>query len=155
MKNAFLAAFLFALATTGFTQTMDLLDPVDPATEQGVKAFTKEYQNLYNQHDAHALAAFFDEEAVWNTPEGQFIGRPVIEQRLASFHFERWHARDEVITVNEVKGLGSSVIMVGSWTNTVQETGGQPISLHGFFNTLLAKDGNHWIIKLNSYELDQ
>ncbi len=137
MKQLLVPLFSFALVLTAWAQkTTDMhgLDPVDASTEQSVKALLKLFEHLYNFHQAHVLASFYADDAVWNTPEGQFTGSAEIEKRLDSFHFERSHARDEVITVNEVRSAGAIVIAVGGWTNTVQEDGGEPIALHGWFN---------------------
>jgi hypothetical protein len=58
-------------------------------------------------------------------------------------------------TVNEVRRMGSLVIAVGGWTNTVSEEGGEPIAVHGWWNVFLAKDEGGFVIKINSYGVDQ
>jgi hypothetical protein len=74
-----------------------------------------------------------------------------IEQRLASFHFGQWHVKNEVITINEMRSFDSTVVVVGSWSNTVQETGGSPIAARGFFNSVFVQSGNMWKMALNHY----
>jgi ketosteroid isomerase-like protein len=158
MKRFLVPLYILALTLTGWAQDMSImkgLDPVDAATEQDVKTFLKQFETVYNFHQADMLASFYADYAVWITPEGQFKGQTAIEKQVDSFHFKRWHARKEVITVNDVRRTDSKIIAVGGWTNTVQEDGGDPIALHGWWNAFLVKDGGGFVIKANSYGVDQ
>ena len=70
-------------------------------------------------------------------------------------HFKRWDAHDEVITVEKVRRMESVVVAGGGWTNPVQEEGGEPIALHGWWNVFLVKDEGGFVIKVNSYGVGQ
>jgi ketosteroid isomerase-like protein len=119
------------------------------------KTFLKQFENVYNFHQADILPTFYADDAVWITPEGQFKGPTAIVKQMVNFHFKHWHAQDEVITVNEVRRKESVVVAVGGWTNTVQEEGGEPIALHGWWNVFLVKDEGGFVIKVNSYGVGQ
>ena len=149
-----LAMFTLGIASPSFAQDQELLRPVDPQTDQQIRGVTAQYQKAYNERNAAAVAAFFSDSGVWNTPEGQFIGRQEIQQQLESFHFGRWYPTNEVITINEIKVFADYVGVAGSWTNTVQETGGTPISLHGYFNSLMQLIDDAWKIRYNNYSVE-
>jgi hypothetical protein len=150
-----------ALTTTGRTQ-MQMDDPhfktVDEATNKSVREFFNQFQKLYNMHQAHILASYFSESGVWKTPKGEYTGPEAIEKRMNDFDFKHWHVRDEEITVYDVRCPLETVLLavVGNWTNTVQEDGGVPIALRGWWSAMIFPDGNgSWLIQLNTYGIDE
>jgi hypothetical protein len=153
--------FSFALAIAGMAQLDDCthFKPVDEATNESVRKFFKQFEQLYNFHQAHILASYFAETGVWKTPQGNYTGSDAIEKRMDSFDFGHWHARNEVITVNDVRSLLGTVLLgvVGNWTNTVQEEGGQPIALQGWWNAMIFPDDENdsWSIQINTYGIDK
>jgi uncharacterized protein (TIGR02246 family) len=88
----------------GFAQ-----DTVDPKIAEQIRAFTMKYEEALNEHDAATTVAFFAEDAVWRTPQGTFYGRRAIEKRLESYHFHRWHIKNEVINVDRVTADGDEI----------------------------------------------
>jgi ketosteroid isomerase-like protein len=153
--------FLFSLALVpvSFAEKDNPRQPVDEAINQSVRALFKQFETAYNFHQASVVASFFAANGVWKTPSGEYTGPEAIEKRMNSFDFEHWHARDEVITANDIRtplGGGGLLIAVGVWSNTVQENGGQPISLHGWWNAALLPDGNgSWSIVENSFGISK
>jgi ketosteroid isomerase-like protein len=50
----------------------------------------------FNKNDAPAVAALYNEDAVFETPSGTFIGRQAIEKEYAKNYFEEHHSTDLV-----------------------------------------------------------
>jgi hypothetical protein len=58
-----------ALTTTGWAQIDDPhFKTVDEATNKSVREFFKHYEQLYNLHKAHELAAYFGDGGVMHPP---------------------------------------------------------------------------------------
>jgi uncharacterized protein (TIGR02246 family) len=133
-------------------------DTVDPKTAEQVRAFTVKYEEALNEHDAAAVAAFYTEDAVWKTPQGTFYGRHAIEKRLESFHFQRWHIKNEIINVERVIADGNEIRTIGTWSNTVQAADGRTKDFDGHFTSVLVAEGEAltgnitWKIRMNSYD---
>ena len=147
-----------ALAVTGFAleEGENPFSEADEATYQSVRIFFKQYQQLYNDHEAHALASFFGDGGVMHPPDEEYIGRTAIEKHINDSDFGHWHVKNEVITVNEVKTLGDLVVAVGNWSNTVQEKGGPPINLQGWWNACMQQDDKgEWAISMNNYGIQE
>jgi hypothetical protein len=59
-----------ALTTTGWAQIDDPhFKTVDEATNKSVREFFKHYEQLYNLHKAHELAAYFGDGGVMHPPQ--------------------------------------------------------------------------------------
>lgn len=145
-----LAGLIIGFAAPAFAQEGDT---VDPQIAQQIRALTKQCEQAYNKHDAAAVASFFSEDAEWKTPEGSFEGRQAIQDRLQTYHFGRWHLKNEVITVDRVDTVGFLVAATGSWSNTVQESGGNVTACNGHFTSFFARDGDTWKVRYSSYDL--
>jgi uncharacterized protein (TIGR02246 family) len=144
-----LAGFAIGFAAPTFAQQKDT---VDPQIAQQIRALAMQYEKAFNEHDAAAVSALFTEDAVWRTPQGTFYGRHSIEQRMAKYHFQRWHSNNEVINVDRVISVGDEVRAIGTWSNTVQETDGSTKDLDGHFTSVCVLEGDTWKIRMNTYD---
>ena len=84
-------AISFALPT--FAQEKDT---IDPQTRQQLEAIIKKYQEAFNKHDAAAMAAFYTEDAVLESPLGVFSGRAGVEKYYLEV-YQQFNPTDLVI----------------------------------------------------------
>jgi len=145
-----LAGLTISLVLPAFAQQTDT---VDPQLAHQIRALIKQCEEAYNKQDAAAVAAFFSQDSEWHTPEGVFKGPQAIQQRLETFHFGRWHLKNESITVDQVNQVGFMIAATGKWSNTVQENGASAIACEGLFTTMFFLEGDALKISYSSYAL--
>jgi hypothetical protein len=94
-------AISFALPT--FAQEKDT---VDPQTRQQLEAIIKKYEEAFNKHDAAAVAAFYTEDAVLDSPLGVFSGRAGVEKYYLEV-FQQFNSTDLVIRLDYIYAFGT------------------------------------------------
>src|SRR5258708_12564044 len=89
-------------------------DTVDPQTDQELRAFTMKHVEIYNKHDATALAELFTEDAVMVAPEGLILGRQAIEKKYAG-DFHQSHPTNYIVKVDQGNAIGNNAWTVAEW----------------------------------------
>ncbi len=126
-------------------------DTVDPQTDQELRAFTMKHVEIYNKHDATALAELFTEDAVMVAPEGLILGRQAIEKKYAG-DFKQWHPTNYIVKVDQVNAIGNNAWKVGEWSCILQTQDG-PFPIKGYYAAILVHEGDAWKECMSSYNI--
>jgi|SRR5271166_905120 len=108
--------------------------------------FGNKWVSAYNAGDAHALAALFTENGVFNAPSGAVLkGREAIEKALSGRIKAGWTT--EMITTTDSGAAGNAIWAAGDYTLTGSgEVSGK--QTNGHFGWVIVRDGEAWHIAM-------
>jgi ketosteroid isomerase-like protein len=101
------------------------------------------FNEVFNKHDPAACAAFYTEDAVWQTYHGTYYGRQRIEKVYADWCFKRWNKHNWVTTIRKVMPVGNEVRATGMWSC---DLGGGEAD-NGLCSWVLVHQGDTWKIR--------
>ena len=149
MKTHILLLALVGLAT-GFVLPTFAHDTVDPTTAQQIDALAAKFNEAFNKHDPAACAAFYTQDAVWNTYHGIFRGRQRIEQVYKEWCFEYWNKKNWTTTFRKVIRVGDEVRAIGFWSCNPHGSGYD----QGNCTWVLVRKGDTWQIRSETLTSD-
>ena len=96
----------------------------DPQLRQALDAFSKKFDEAWNNNDAAALAALYTEDAVLVNDTGPIYGREAIEKYYADVfkqvHFSNHIARPDQYSPHIIGTAGNEMWWNGEWTTTIK-----------------------------------
>ena len=123
---------------------MQQKDTADSKTAEEIRAFTREYDERYNENDAVAIAALFTEDAVEVTDQGPVFGRQAIEKQYADLlqkvHFSNHVLTDDQDSPHIIGTAGNEVWETGGWSCTIQGKDFGPKELQGYRSVIREGD---------------
>jgi uncharacterized protein (TIGR02246 family) len=128
-------------------------DTVDGQSAQQVRALASSYDAAFNRQDAVTIAGLYAEDAVFNTPEGTFHCRQVIEELYAKHYFGEVHSKNVVTVVNEAFAAGNELRATGTWSDTFEEPSAGTIHAEGTYSWVLFHEGDTWRIRESTYDI--
>ena len=135
MKIRFVAALIglaISFAVPAFAQQKDA---VDTQIIEQLAALDQKYDEAFNNGDAVALAATFEEDAVLVNDTGPVYGRKAIEKHYADLfkqvHFSNHFGKSDQYSPHIIGTAGNEIWENGDWSLTYQVTGGSPVRLKG------------------------
>ena len=135
---------------TGFVLPTFAHDTVDPTTAQQIDALAAKFNEAFNKHDPAACAAFYTEDAVWNTYHGIFRGRQRIEQVYKEWCFEYWNKQNWTTKFRKVIRVGDEVRAIGFWSCSPHGSGYD----QGNCTWVLVRKGDTWQIRSETLTSD-
>ena len=128
-------------------------DTVDPEIAQQIRALASSYDAAFNRQDAVTVAALYEEDALFKTPNGTFQGRRSIEELYEKQYFGEAHSRNVVTIVDEVFAAGNEVRAIGTWSDTFEEPSTGTIHAEGTYSWVLLHEGGKWRIRESTYDI--
>ena len=122
-------------------------------------AFTKKYDQIWNNNDAAALAALFTDDAIEVTNIGPIYGRKALEKNWEDL-FQNVHFSDHVSTVDQysphaIGNAGKEVWMNGEYSMTLKGQNFGPVEQKGYWCLILVRDGDAWKPRLQIWNIAQ
>jgi len=118
----------------------------DTEIKQTVASFIEDF----NRHDAHAVAAFFAEDADLTNVRGIVThGRPAIDDLYVTLFQGRLKSAQRKISVTSIRYLTPAIAAVdGTWemTDTRADDGSMIPFRHGIVVLVMTKQNDRWII---------
>ena len=135
--------------------TVALAPPAQAAQardEAGVRQLFADFHNAFNNHDAHAVAAFCAEDVDYIALTGEHVsGRATVEQHLQPLFAGRLKAMVRTASVQEVRFLHPDIaILVGSYESrgAISPTGAAIPPTKGIYDWVVVRRAGRWRIAL-------
>jgi uncharacterized protein (TIGR02246 family) len=152
MKIRLVVALLGLILSSTLQTRAQQRDTVDPKIAQEVRALVLQFDQAYNKGDPVAVAAFYTEDGVFETPVGTYQGRQAVEERYAKYEFGIWHDNSLIDTVDQVVAVGDDVRAIGRFS-VIEHEAGNTITFQGHFSWLLVREGESWKVRRIAYDL--
>jgi ketosteroid isomerase-like protein len=101
-----------------FTQEKEEVHPflfgaiqAKPEIVQQLEAINKKFDEVFNKHDATAVAAFYTANAILSSPLGVASGRPAIEEYYTDV-FQRFSPSDRFTKISYVYAFGDDSLAI-------------------------------------------
>jgi len=134
------------LVGTALTQTSSVGD------EQAIRRLVIDFMDAWNQHDAHAFAQTFSEDADFTNVRGDSAhGRKAVEDFHAPVFATRFKSTHQTADDIKIRFLSSAIASVDvRWAMTgATETDGTPIPVRkGLLNWVVTRRGDRWLISV-------
>ena len=142
-----LVGFAISFALPTFAQ--ETCGP-DPQIRKRLVALIKAQTDAFDQNDAAAVAATFNEDGVLLTPDGTFCGRKAIEEYYTEV-FKQVHLSNNLAAVDEdsphiIGTDGKQMWATGKWSATVRGQNLGPAEAKG--NWSVIREGDDWKIRM-------
>ena len=156
MKTHVLLA-LVGLATgfvvPAFTQEKEEANPfpfgaiqAKPEIVQQLEAINEKWDEAFNKHDAAAVGALYNANAVQVTPVGVFSGREAIEKYVTDL-FQRFSPSDRFTKISYVYAFGDDLCAIGGWTLIINGPHPPPHPAGGYLLNLYTRVVDTWKIR--------
>jgi ketosteroid isomerase-like protein len=127
-------------------------DTVDPQTAEQIRALVLKFDQTYNNGDPVAVAAFYTEDGVFETPVGTYQGWQTVEERYAKYEFGIWRDNNLIDTVDQVIAVDNGVRAIGRFS-VIEHEAGNTITFQGHFSWIMVREGDTWKIRRITYDL--
>lgn len=125
---------------------------VSGATEQGIQTLISAFMSAWNQHDAHAFAENFAEDADFTNVVGRSArGRKAIEEfhaPLFATRFKNTHQTASEIRIRMLTPDISSVDVSWEMTGAVEVDGTPLPPRKGLLNLVVTRHEGRWLIEV-------
>jgi ketosteroid isomerase-like protein len=129
----------------------------DPQLREQMLAFAKEYDQIWNNNDAVALAALFTDNAIEVTNIGPIYGRAALEKNWTDL-FQKVHFSNHVSIVDQysphlIGTAGNEVWMNGEYSVTLKGQDFGPVEQKGYWCLILVREGDAWKARLQIWNI--
>jgi ketosteroid isomerase-like protein len=122
----------------------------DPQSRERLVALMKKYDEVFNNNEASALAAFFTEDAVFVTDAGPIYGREAIVKHFAdlfqNMHFSNHLGKADEYSPHIIGTAGNELWSNGEWSMTIQGKDWGPKDIKGYWSAI--REGDDWKIRM-------
>jgi ketosteroid isomerase-like protein len=148
-----LVGLVTGFVVPAFTQEKEEVHPflfgaiqAKPEIVQQLEAINKKFDEVFNKHDATAVAAFYSANAILSSPLGVVSGRPAIEEYYTDV-FQRFSPSDRFTKISYVYAFGDDLCAIGGWTLIINGPHPPPHPAGGYLLNLYTRVVDTWKIR--------